>query len=505
MKKVFYFTLFTFFIAAGVCLAMAPPKLIEVIPPNNSTDVRPDIGELVCFFDRAMKMNSWSLMKHPDLPFPPVINNNRPWEDEFTFVLKLKALKPGVKYGIILNSVNKKGFAAADDGSPLPVTTIFFTTAGAGQSGTPRVMPSAKPQPVRVTPQSKIHRVMPVQPVVPGAAANMGQNKKPPLIFQKVTEARERAFTILVPKGWITEGGIFRISAAAAGGPGNAIGAKCDFTIKKDQAGTVRLRYLPDINYAAGMAAASFPQGSNYAGMEVKHLMNAQTYLRALFQYLHPKASQVKIVKERRLSETLEAYNKALAPVNYNLQRVGLPAIGLDAAKLVVDYNEGGVNYREELASGIVDMTRISASWNNSRTYSLRAPAREFDYWRRVLAISHESIKIDQRWLAGELKGQDQRAGQVVKVMHEIQRIEREITANRQKTNAEIMHENYLCLTGQEDFVNPYTNEVERDTSDYRYRWVTPGGDRVYTDDESFNPNLVSNRTDFKLTPIRPR
>lgn len=502
MKKVICLSLFCFFITTGVCLAAAPPKLIEVIPPNNSTDVPPDVGELVFFFDRAMKMNSWSLMKHPELPFPPVINSNRPWEDEFTFVLKLKALKPGVKYAVILNSVNKKGFAAADDGSPLPVTTIIFTAAGAGQSGAHRVTPPDKPQPAPVSPQGNQGKT-PVKPGTPLAGASMGQNKKPPLIFQKVTEPRERAFTILAPKGWITEGGIFRVSAAAAGGPGNAIGAKCDFTIKKDQAGTVRLRYHPDINYAAGMAAASFPQGSNYAGMEVKHLMNAQAYLRALFQYLHPKVSQVKIVKERRLTETLEAYNKALAPVNYNLQRIGLPAIGLDAAKLVVDYNEGGIDYREELATGIVDMTRISASWNNSRTYSLRAPVGEFEYWRRVLAISHESIKIDQKWLAGELRGQDQRAGQVVKVMHEIQRIEREITASRQKTNAEIMHDNYLCLTGQEDYVNPYTNEVEQDTSDYRYRWVTPEGDRVYTDDENFNPNLVSNRTDFKLTPVR--
>ena len=54
-----------------------------------------------------------------------------------------------------------------------------------------------------------------------------------PLIFHRVTEPNEQAFTLLIPKVWITEGGIFRVNPTAQGGAGQSIAAKLDFTIKK--------------------------------------------------------------------------------------------------------------------------------------------------------------------------------------------------------------------------------------------------------------------------------
>ncbi len=62
-------------------------------------------------------------------------------------------------------------------------------------------------------------------------------------------------------------------------------------------------------------------------------------------------------------------------------------------------------------------------------------------------------------------------------------------------------------LTGQEDYVNPFTKEVERDTSEYKYRWTTEQGDMIYTDQYGFNPNTQRefNNQDWKLTPVRER
>ncbi len=39
-----------------------------------------------------------------------------------------------------------------------------------------------------------------------------------PLVFVQHTETRERAFSLLIPKGWKTEGGIFYVDPNAAGG-----------------------------------------------------------------------------------------------------------------------------------------------------------------------------------------------------------------------------------------------------------------------------------------------
>ena len=88
-----------------------------------------------------------------------------------------------------------------------------------------------------------------------------------------------------------------------------------------------------------------------------------------------------------------------------------------------------------------------------------------------------------------------------------IQSVDQQIVEHRNKTNAEIRYEDYLMLTGQEDYVNPYTKEVERDTSEYKYRWATEQGDMLYTNEYGFDPNKQRdlNHQEWKLTPVRPR
>ena len=54
------------------------------------------------------------------------------------------------------------------------------------------------------------------------------------LIFEKIYEPNEKAFTILKPKGWLVEGGIVRWDPTASGGAANAIEAKIDFSLKKN-------------------------------------------------------------------------------------------------------------------------------------------------------------------------------------------------------------------------------------------------------------------------------
>jgi len=69
----------------------------------------------------------------------------------------------------------------------------------------------------------------------------------------------------------------------------------------------------------------------------------------------------------------------------------------------------------------------------------------------------------------------------------------------------EIMNDNFLVLTGQEEYVNPHTGEVEMDTDAYRYRWKTPGGDVYYTNREDEDPNIFLQRGDYSRTLIRKR
>lgn len=60
-----------------------------------------------------------------------------------------------------------------------------------------------------------------------------------------------------------------------------------------------------------------------------------------------------------------------------------------------------------------------------------------------------------------------------------------EILETRRRTHAGIRYENYLFLSGQDEYVNPFNGKVELDTSAYRYRWMDNHGEILYTDENS--------------------
>jgi hypothetical protein len=64
-----------------------------------------------------------------------------------------------------------------------------------------------------------------------------------------------------------------------------------------------------------------------------------------------------------------------------------------------------------------------------------------------------------------------------------------------------------LFLTGQDEYVNPYTKEVERDTDEYKYRWTNFSGDKIYSNERDFDPNRIReiSNVEWKLTPVRER
>ena len=325
--------------------------------------------------------------------------------------------------------------------------------------------------------------------------------------FVRVQEPRENAFTILVPQGWQSQGGIFRVNAIQAGGPLNAMEAKCDLLLQSDKKGTAYFRILPDIVYAhVGIGGGFFPAGSNYQGAEIRPLADAPAHLTALFSEMHPHAQNVKTVKISRLAGEKQAMDRSLAYTNQLLSQMGMPYLTFqsDAAGGVFDYSEDGVTYRELVLVGIIDM-RAAMTWKNTRSLAFRAPVKEFEKWRPVMDVMRFSIRFNHNWFIKESQGQRQRADMALKVYDEMRRIDREIIEKTTVNRQEIMNDNFLVLTEQEEFVNPHTGEVELDTDAYRYRWTTPDGDIYYTDREDEDPNTFLQRTDYKRTPVRKR
>ena len=70
------------------------------------------------------------------------------------------------------------------------------------------------------------------------------------VLFHRKSEPNENAFSLMVPKGWMLEGGIYRSNMMTQVVDAQSIEAKLDLTIKSDPAGQVMMRLCPDWSHS---------------------------------------------------------------------------------------------------------------------------------------------------------------------------------------------------------------------------------------------------------------
>ncbi len=482
-KLALFILLFSLILACSDSTLASELRVVATVPENGAIDVDQSLTEIVVVFSGAVKQNSWSFVTTGKGEIPEITSGPY-FTDDRTCVLPV-ILKPGTDYSIGINSSAKKGFKSAIDEriSVTPYVLTFSTGRSKARKNRDEVRSTGQPE-------------------------SKGDKIPQTMVFQRVAEPRERAFSLLVPKGWQVEGGIFRVDPTAQGGPAQSIAAKLDFAVKKDREGTVMIRWLPDVlYYDASMSPAGqmglLPPGSNYQGMTVCPLMSAQQFLtQVVFPYAHPQASGVEVIEQRSLPKVAQKYQQRVQAL------MPQATFSYDAALLTVAYQEGGVSYREKVMAVIENWGQLGAGmWGNKETFFLRTPVKEFSQWEPTFSVIQNSVMINQQWIAGEIRGQIERGKIVLRTQQEIQRIEREMVEHRQKTNAEIHNDMFLTLTDQEEYVNPYTNKVEMGSNQWQHRWVSESGDVIYSSDESYDPNrdVNLNRSDFKRTPVRKR
>jgi hypothetical protein len=89
---------------------------------------------------------------------------------------------------------------------------------------------------------------------------NFGQSDA--VYFTRMNEPNEKAFSLLVPKGWIIDGGAIRILDPNSAGANNMADCKFDLSIKKDPKGTVMIWWLPEILCIDQKNAWGNPEGA---------------------------------------------------------------------------------------------------------------------------------------------------------------------------------------------------------------------------------------------------
>ena len=350
----------------------------------------------------------------------------------------------------------------------------------------------------------------PPEPPAPAAGGTPSKNLKT-LVMQRTWEPKEQAFSFLLPKGWTTEGGVFNVNPLQMNGPGNTVTPKCDLSVKADAGGSVMLRWAPGWNYADLSLSPSgwgtFRPGMHYQGMPVRPVIGARQFLTDLLKTMRPQATDIKVVAEDPMAEVVAAYARRAEPINQNLQKMGLAPTRFEALALVVEYREAGEHYREVLSTTIADARGGAFMWSNDDTIVFRAPASRFDDWKPALDTIRASRQPNPQWVAAVTKATGERAKAALETQRYIADVASQIVENRRRTHAEIRHEQWLFISGQEEYTNPFNGQTERDTSHYRYRWVNNQGDVIYTDENSFDPNTTEEykTREWKRTPIRKR
>jgi len=319
------------------------------------------------------------------------------------------------------------------------------------------------------------------------------------LLFKRLNEPVEKAFSLLVPKNWILEGGAIRLLDPNIAGVNNMVECKFDLTVKKDADGSVMIRWLPEMLCIDQSQAWGNPEGAVFNNTLVRRKRTPENFiLEVAIPYAHPAATNIKIVSGKAQPGLASQYRNSMDPALNSVTNMSYSAYLMEYT-----YIEKGKTYRERMVTAIEDYGLNGGGlWKNRGTMLVRAPEGQLSAWEPVLSTIQNSGKWSLTWITGEINGQRQRSGQILATQKELQAIDNAINENRRKTYSEINKDMYLTLTGQNEYKNPYTGEIEVDTDNWKNRWVNSNGDIIYSNLPDYNPNTDPklNVSGFKLS-----
>lgn len=331
------------------------------------------------------------------------------------------------------------------------------------------------------------------------AARSTGSN---PVVFKRMAEPKEGAFTLLVPQGWAIEGGAIRIMDARIAGANNMIDCKFDLAVKSDAAGSIMLRWLPQMFCVDQSMTFGSREGAIFNNFLVRRKRSPRDFiLEVAMPYAHPGATNVTVVSGKNMPGVAARYRSALDPT---VARV--TTISYQAYLLEYTYVEKGTRYQERMAVVLEDYGSSGGGlWKNRETMLIRAPDGQLATWEPVLNTVHNSCKWNMQWMAGEINGERKRSGKALATQRELQEIDRAIVEHRRATYAEINKDMYLNLTEQNEYKNPINGEIDVDTDHWKHRWINSLGDVIYSNDNEYNPNYDPNLhvSGYELTTPR--
>jgi len=319
------------------------------------------------------------------------------------------------------------------------------------------------------------------------------------------------AFSLLVPDGWRTEGGVLwrmEYSNLATG----------RFRAFDPAGAAAALEIFPATPYTwAEGGIAFFPPGSVYLGNVVQPPpRSAHDYVRDVLLPQHrSSAERLRIVSRERLSDVERALSQSGSNAAMGIETTVL------AERVRVEYRERGRDLEEDvycvLNVSTSSMMPGSVFWSPDRLYSFRAEKGALDGNAPLLQAMASSVKISLPWFAQyqqvlemwrnremqAIRDAGALSRRISQLNDEILAMYRQSWEERQASSDRVNREFGEYIRGVETYDDPSKSYPVELPSGYRNAWVSQSGEYVLSNDDGYNPNVGStvNWSRMKTTP----
>ncbi|MDO9265153.1 MAG: hypothetical protein Q7U02_14380 [Desulfosalsimonadaceae bacterium] len=314
------------------------------------------------------------------------------------------------------------------------------------------------------------------------------------------------AFSLLMPSDWAFDGGINWV----LDNPGMPAVAK--FTVKNPK-GAEAFEVFP--NQAMfwtnnPMLLATFPIGSRYFGAEVRPVADP---MQALTEIVLPRfrgnAEGLKVVSRKHLPELAKALGAGAS-------QPGVRTFA-DAAKIRIEYTEGGVLMEEEIfavtegfsfAFQTMQGMITNTNWYVDYIFSFKTKKGDLDANSPLFQTMVNSFKVNPVWFNKYnqtveylIQAQIKNIRNIGELSRIISRTSNEISdsmmqsyENRQQVYDRISENFSEYVRGTEHYNNPIEGREVELPGGYSHAWTNAGGEYILTDNPNYNPNVGSNQ-----------
>jgi len=313
--------------------------------------------------------------------------------------------------------------------------------------------------------------------------------------FKRCSEPSENSFSFLLAQGWKVSGGITRVNSNIPGDSVSSIEAKLYMILySPDQKASIG--WLPntiffDIRYLRGQKPYDriHPTGGIYKGIKVMQKMTPEEYVTSVaFPFAHPHANAFKVTSVEQLQEISLQYREISALI------YGRYPLNNQISIVTMEYSENNIQYTEKMVSAVECWNHPDEGrWSSLGTWYVRAEKASFEDYIPLFAITCNSIKLNPDWLSREFHNMQTNSNPALQDPTEKEHLINNIMEQCSGIHTKITDRMFQNLRWQENYVNPFTGEIERGSAKWSYRWQNQRGDVIYTNNPDYRPNEDNN------------